>query len=205
MAKQPRLAVAAQVTVAVAIVALGIWALQPGGYVRPIGFSHDQGFAHLPADRPQRLKTLIRLPGVESDHIYYDQDFEITVDPAGHPVTVEYRAPTIPEAVAPPAVADAAIAQIRTWSFAPFQAEDHSVHAWFVGQFDLVPEQDRPATRMPFPPVTNVNQVVMTYDQASATRLPRAVTVHGDGTVEIANTSVLSQQHFQATIPRAKS
>jgi hypothetical protein len=153
---------------------------------------------------PDRLKTLIRLPGVDVDHQYFAQDFEIAVDPDGRPATVKYRPPSAPEMAAPPAVTDAAIAEIRTWRFVPFEVEGHPVHAWFVGEFTLVPEQDRPATHIPFPQVTDVNQVVMTYDEMGLRRLPRTVTVHGDGTVEIANTSVLSQQHFQATIPQAQ-
>jgi len=200
MAKTPRWAVAAQVAVGVAIVALGAWALQPGGYVRPVGVPREQVSEHLPKDRPERLRGLIRLPGIESDHIYYDQNFEITVDPSGHPKTVRYRAPVASEAVAPPAIAEAAVAGIRTWRFIPFQVKGRPVHAWFVGQFDIVPEPDRPTSHVPFPPVTDVNNVVMTYDEAGPRALPRAVTVHGNGHIEIANTSVLSQQHFQTTI-----
>jgi hypothetical protein len=201
MAKTPRWAVAAPVTVAAAIVALGIWALQPGGYVRPIGFSQDQGVAHLPADRPGRLKTLIRLPEVaDIGHQYWEQNFDIAIDPAGHPITVKYL--SSPDRPAPPATADAAIAQIRTWQFVPLQAKGHPVYAWFVGEFTLVPEQDRPTVHIPFPPVTDLTKVIMTYDEAGPRRLPRAVTVRGDGHVEIANTSVLSQQHFQVTIPQ---
>jgi len=204
MAKTPRRVVAAQAAVAVAIVGLGVWALQPGGYVRPVAFTRDEGAAHLPADQPQRLRMLIRLPGIDAGHLYYDQGFKITVDPAGRPVTVTYQAPATPERAAEPAIADAAIDQLRTWRFVPFEAEGKPVHAWFVEQFTLVPEQDRPATHIPFPPITDVNQVVMTYDETGIRRLPRTVTVHGDGTVEITNTSVLSQQHFQATIPRSQ-
>ncbi|HEX4504924.1 MAG TPA: hypothetical protein VH722_04270, partial [Alphaproteobacteria bacterium] len=97
-----------------------------------------------------------------------------------------------------------AVVKIRAWRFVPFQAEGHPVHAWFVGQFTLVPEQDRPTAHTPFPKVTDVNQVVMAYNEDGPRRLPRAVTVHGDGTVETANTSVLSEQHFQATIPQSQ-
>lgn len=203
MAKSPRLAVAAQVTVAVAIVGLGLWGLQPGGYVRPIGFPRDQASDHLPEDQPQRLKGLIRLPEiVDDDHKFWDQDFEITIDPTGRPETVKHAVSSGPQA--PATIAEAAIAQIRTWKFVPFQAEGRPIHAWFVGRFTVVPDQDRPTAHNPFPTVTDVNAVVMTYDEAGPRRLPHAVTIHGDGRVEIANTSVLSQQHFQATIPQER-
>ena len=203
MAKTPRWAVAAQVAVVVAIVGLGIWALQPGGYVRPVAVPDDQVFDHLPKDRPERLKMLIRLPQIApTGGQFRHQTFEIAIDPAGRPVTVKYT--PSPDEMPPPTVTDAAIAQIRTWQFVPFQVKGRPVHAWLVTQFTLAPEQDRPAVHVPFPPVTDANTVTMTYDEAGPKRLPRTVTVHGDGHVEIANTSVLSQQHFEATVPQSQ-
>lgn len=203
MAKAPRLAVAAQATVAMVVLGLGLWALQPGGYVRPIPIPGDQIFEHLPKDRPERLKTLIRLPEItDADHQFHDRQFEITIDPAGRPVTVKY-VPSLGQAP-PSAVADAAIAQIRTWRFMPFKVSGRAVHAWLVAGFALVEEQDRPAAHVSFPAVTDVTKVVMTYDESGPRDLPRTVTVHGDGHVDIANTSVLSQQHFQATIPESQ-
>ena len=203
MAKTPRWAVAMQVTVVVAIVGLGIWALQPGGYVRPVGVPDDQVYDHLPNDRPERLRTLVRLPEiVPAGGQFRNQTFEIAIDPAGRPVTVKYT--PSPGETPPPAVTDAAIAQIRTWQFVPFQLKGKPVHAWLVTQFTLAPEADRSAVHVPFPPVTDANTVTMTYEETGPKRLPRTVTVHGDGHVEIANTSVLSQQHFETTVPQSQ-
>jgi hypothetical protein len=199
MAKTPRWAFAVQVAAAAVILGGGWWAFLPGGYLRPIGFPRDEAVRHMPPDRPERLKWLIRLPEiVDSDHQYWDQTFEIAVNPAGHPATVRFLPSG--DRAAPSAIADSAIAQIRTWQFVPFEAKGHLVHAFFVAQFELVPEQDRPGSHTPIPPVTDLSKVVMTYDECGPRRLPRAVTVRGDGTVEIANTSVLSQQHFQTTV-----
>jgi hypothetical protein len=202
MAKKRRLSIV-EVTVAVAILALAVWFFQPGGYFRPINFPDEQVREHLPTDRPERLSELVRVDGVaDTDHLYRRQRFGIVIDRIGHPSLVKYLPSTEPEQVPPPAVTDSAIGQIRTWTFAPFPLEGHPVYARFVAEFTLVPEQDRPAVHIAFPPVTDVTKVVMTYDEAGPKNLPRAVTVHGDGKVEIANTSVLSQQHFQATIPQ---
>jgi len=193
-----------QVAVAVAILGLGWWGFQPGGYLRPISFPNDQAYPHLPADQPERLKTLIRVPGVDADRQYREQQFEIAIDPAGRPTRVKFHPSADPQLVPPPAVTDSAIAQIRSWRFVPFALEGRPVHARFVADFTLVPEQDRPSTRIPFPQVADVNKVLMTYDERGIRRLPRSLTVHGDGQVEMVISSLRSDQHFQATIPRDK-
>jgi len=198
-----RLAVAAQVTAAVVILALGWWGFQRGGYFRPISFPSDQVHEHLPTDQPERLKSLIRVPGADVDHPYFPA-FGIVVDRDGRPGSVELIPANDPRQGPPPAMVDSAIAQIRTWRFVPFEANGHPVYARFVANFDLVPEQDRPSIHVPFPPVTDMNKVVMTYDERGLKRLPRSLTVHGDGNVEIVITSIRSDQHFPATIPQEK-
>jgi hypothetical protein len=198
------LAVAAQVTAAVVILALGWWAFQRGGYFRPISFPSDQVYEHLPTDRPERLKALVRVPGVEADHQYLEQDFGIVIDRAGRPGTVKFLPSTDSQPVPPPAVVDSAVGQIRTWRFVPFQGQDGPVYARFVARFALVPEQDRPSVHVPFPTVMDVSKVVMTYDERGPRRLPRSITIHGDGRVEMVVTSVRSDQRFQATIPQEK-
>ena len=198
-----RLAVAAQVTAAVVILAVGWWIFQRGGYFRPISFPSDQVYEHLPTDQPGRLRGLIRVPGVEVDHQYFEQNFGIVIDRAGRPGTVKFLPSSDSQPVPPPMI-DSAVAQIRTWRFVPFQEKDGPVYARFVARFTLVPEQDRPSVHVPFPPVTDVNKVVMTYDERGPRRLPRSITIHGDGQVDMIITSVRSDQHFQATIPQEK-
>jgi len=203
-AKASRRTVAAQVAAVAVILGLGLWAFHRGGYLRPVFLPRDQVSARLPTDRPERLKGLIRVPGVEVDHPFTGQNFGIAIDRAGQPGIVKFLPSTDPQLVPPPAATDSAIAQIRTWRFAPFQVDSRPVYARFVAEFTLVPDQDRPSVHIPFPPVTDVGRIVMTYDERGIQRLPRSLTVHGDGQVEIAITSVRSEQHFQATIPPDK-
>ena len=199
----PRQVVAAQVAVVVAILALGWWGFQRGGYFRPMTFPRDQVHEHLPTDQPVRLKGLIRVPGADTEHPY-SPDFGIVIDRTGRPSLVKFLPPTDPQLAPPPAMIESATAQIQTWRFVPFQTKGRPVYARFVADFTLVPEQDRPAVHIPFPQVADPNKVVMTYDERGIRRLPRSLTIHGNGQVEIVITSVRSDQHFQATIPHEK-
>lgn len=198
-----RLTIASEIVVAMAVLAAGWWLFQPGGYFRPISFPDEAVYDHLPADRPERLKHVVRVAGATTDHPYVPE-FGIVVNKVGRPGRVELLPTNIPQDVPPPAMLEAAIAEIQNWTFVPFRAEDRPVYARFTARFALSPEQDRPSTHIPFPQVVEPAQVVMTYDERGIRRLPRSVTVHGDGEVEIANTSVRSTQHFQATISKSQ-
>src|SRR6201991_2416143 len=96
-----RLTVGLQVMAAVVILVLGWWGFQRGGYFRPISFPADQVYEHLPADQPERLKGLIRVPGADVDHRYWDQNFGIVIDRAGHSGTVKFL-PSADSQPAPP-------------------------------------------------------------------------------------------------------
>src|ERR1700744_5902849 len=90
MAKKRRLSIV-EVAVVLAVLGLAVWFFQPGGYFRPIRFSDDQAYEHLPTGRRGRLEGVIRVPGVaEVGQSYRDQRFGIMIDRTGHPGLVKY-------------------------------------------------------------------------------------------------------------------
>jgi hypothetical protein len=123
-ARTSRLALAGQAAAVVAIMALGVWAFQRGGYFRPIFLTADQVAERLPLDLPERLRGLIRVPGVEVGQSYRDQDFGIAIDRAGQPGSVQFLRPNEAQPAPPTAATDSAVAQIRRWRFVPYRGKD---------------------------------------------------------------------------------
>jgi hypothetical protein len=59
-------------------------------------------------------------------------------------------------------------------------------HERFVGELTLAPERAQPSIHIPFPRVTDMDGVVMTYkEDGGMVRAPRSVTVHGHGQIVI--------------------
>lgn len=183
--------------------ALAGCALQSGGYFRPVSFTRDQGYYHWPVDRG-RLKEVIRVPGVNVDNQYWGQYFEIEIDRAGRPITVRWVSSLSRDLAPSPAMIASATTQIRAWTFAPFQAEGRPIYARFEADFTFVPEQDRPSTHTPFPQITDVNNVVITYSETGIRRASRFLTVHGDGHVDISGSSLTDKNPSQVMISRAE-
>src|ERR1700760_2444894 len=121
---------------ALAALALIAWFLRPGGYFRPIEFSGDKVDRHLPTDRPKRLKFLILVPEVEFDHLYFP-DFDIEVDPIGHPVSGKLIPSDDRANVRSWGMTESAVPQIRGWTFVPFPAHGHPIYARFPAAFTL--------------------------------------------------------------------
>lgn len=167
-----------------AALAFAAWIFRPAGYFQPVDFPREQVGSHMALDQ-QRRNFIVRVPGVTVDHQYWDQPFQITVDPAGYPVKVKLVPTTFPWPAVPPAMADLAIAQIGKRTFVPFLVKGAPAYARIVVDFTLVPEGDRPVVHIPFPRFANVEEVIMTYNERSQIRAPRSVTVHGDGSVDV--------------------
>lgn len=166
-----------------AILAITAYVLRPGGYFRPVTIARDPFYSLEPLDQPERLKWLIRVPGVEVGQPFWDQEFKVVIDVNGHPVSVSHLPshPNIPALNAPTAIIDAAVAQIRAWRFTSVRKDGTPVYASFTGLYTLAPGQDRPANHVPFPETMDLQSVVITYEEQGIQRPGRVITIHGNG------------------------